>query len=48
MITLFDKLYKRSEQDLLNDLYNRLQKQEKTFVVIANLEVFIHSMHNVV
>lgn len=46
MITLFDKLYKRSEQDLLDDLYNRLQKQEKTLVVTANPEVFMHSMHN--
>ncbi|MDE6475985.1 MAG: WecB/TagA/CpsF family glycosyltransferase [Erysipelotrichaceae bacterium] len=46
MITLFDKLYKKSEQDLLDDLYNRLQKQEKTFVVTANPEVFMHSMHN--
>lgn len=46
MITLFDKLYKRSEQDLLDDLYNRLQKQEKTLVVTANPEVFMHSMYN--
>ncbi len=45
MIALFEKLYKRSKQDLFQYLHQRMIAKEKTFVITANPEAFMHSLY---
>ncbi len=45
MIALFEKLYKKSKQELFQDLHHKMVAKEKAFVITANPEAFMHSLH---
>ena len=43
---IFDNLYNKKEEELLKIIKNKLKKQEKTFIITANAEIYMKSFND--